>query len=54
LNSKISLKLLLSVDFASRFVKEVRENFEQIKCTNRNAKSRDEKEFEPIFEFKGL
>jgi hypothetical protein len=54
LNSKINSKPLLAVDFASRFAKEVRKNFEQIKITNLDAKSTDEMDFEPIFGFKAL
>jgi hypothetical protein len=45
LNPKISSKPFTSVDFASRFVKEVSENFEQIKSMNLDAKLTDEIDF---------
>jgi hypothetical protein len=45
LNPKISSKSFSSVDFASRFVKEVSENFEQIKSMNLDAKLTDEIDF---------
>jgi hypothetical protein len=40
--------------FCIEIHKEVRENFDWIKSTNLNAKSMDERNFEPIFGFKAL
>jgi hypothetical protein len=53
-NQKIGSKPLSSIDFASRFVKKERKTLKKLKNMNLNAKSTDEKGFEPIFEFKAL
>jgi hypothetical protein len=51
LNLKFCLKFLSSINFASRFVKRLEKNFEQIKSMNLNAKLISENVFKSNFRF---
>jgi hypothetical protein len=54
LNSKIDSKSLSSIDFVLRFIVFICSKFFSHLFTNLDAKSMDERGFEPIFEFKTI